>query len=254
MDKDIWKNARTYIKKHDGITGGLLPVLDKEYHLICFAYEDRDANREIRMLRELSDLSGAVQFSDIYSQYKCVKIYEFNELAYFCAEYLRSQNIAVKSVCEVPEYECLTVYAEGVQEKSINWKENLLRSVSVEFEFIDKVYEANISKGIIKNAKEDCEVLLENLRNGKEIIILGTGRNAQNAYDFMVENGIDNFSEFFSYTISYINIEEKKSIKYSIRQLIPKRIALGSIEDCSGNNFFKGFKRNTRNVFKKIFF
>lgn len=110
-------------------------VLDEEYRLICFAYEDVDANREIRMLRELSEHSEALQFSDLYPEYQCVRIYEFNELAYFFAKYLESQNISVQvqgemwrnffagKECEVPEYACLTVYAEGVAGKSrIFWK------------------------------------------------------------------------------------------------------------------------------------
>ncbi len=38
----------------------LLLVLDRDYQLICFAYQDKDANREIRMLRELKETRKAL--------------------------------------------------------------------------------------------------------------------------------------------------------------------------------------------------
>lgn len=205
LDADIWKNARHYFSQYKSSFGEhvLLPVVDKMGQLVCFAYEDSDANREIRMLRELSELSCALQFADIFSEYRCVKIYEFNELAYYFAKYLEGQNIAVQVIgtmwqdyftgtdCQVPDYECLTIYAEGVGEKKRNWVENLLRSVSVEFECIDVVYEANIKAGIIRDAIGDCASLMERLKGEKEIIIIGAGREAQDAYDLLVENGID---------------------------------------------------------------
>ena len=98
LNTDIWKNAREYFRYREKelMVDRLLPVLDEEYRLICFAYEDVDANREIRMLRELSEHSEALQFSDLYPEYQCVRIYEFNELAYFFAKYLESQNISVQ--------------------------------------------------------------------------------------------------------------------------------------------------------------
>ena len=64
LNTDIWKNAREYFRYREKelMVDRLLPVLDEEYRLICFAYEDVDANREIRMLRELSEHSEALQF------------------------------------------------------------------------------------------------------------------------------------------------------------------------------------------------
>ena len=146
LDRNIWNNAREIFKRRsrDIRKATLLPVLDQDYHLICFAYQDEDANRELRMLRELKEAQGVLQFSDLLPEYKCVKIYGFNELAYYFAEYLREQNIQVQldgimwqdflpnEECLVPEYECLNIYAEGTWKKSRNWKENLLRSVSVD--------------------------------------------------------------------------------------------------------------------------
>lgn len=204
LDENIWKSAREYCRRHPGSgTEYLIPVLDRDNQLICFAYEDLDANREIRMLRELMELPDALQFTDVYSQYKSVRIYEFNELAYFFAKYLESQNIAVQvegamwqgffsgREYSVPDYECLNVYAEGTWNKKYSWKENLLRSVSVEFECIDKIYETNIRDNIIKNVVGEYNVLLESLREEKEVVLCGTGMRTQDTYDFFLANGID---------------------------------------------------------------
>lgn len=205
LNDDIWRNARDIFKKKSRNIRDLvpLPVLDKDYQLICFAYQDEDANREIRMLRELCETEDALQFVDVFPWYKCVKIYGFNELAYFFADYLKNQNIPVTlegtmwqgvfpdEKCEVPKYECLNIYAEGTWEKPRNWKENLLRSASVEFECVDRIYEENIKNNYITNADGDINVLVEHLHNEKEILICGTGMEAQDAYDFLIGNGIE---------------------------------------------------------------
>lgn len=200
-DKEIWKNAREYCKRHPGSgTEYLIPILDKNKQLYCFAYEDLDANREIRMLRELTELPDILQFTDIYPEYKCVKIHEFNELAYFFSEYLERLGIAVEVIgtmwcdffdghkCNVQDYECFTVYAEGIDGKKRNWRENLLRSVSVEFECIDKIYEENLRRGFIKDAAGNFSWLVEKLKDEQEIVIIGTGVKSLNAYDLLVAN------------------------------------------------------------------
>lgn len=97
MDGNNWKNVREYCKRH--LRSGreyLIPVLDGNDQLFCFAYEDLEANREIRMLRELSETSNALQFADLYPDCECVRIHGFNELAYFFAKYLESQRIMVE--------------------------------------------------------------------------------------------------------------------------------------------------------------
>lgn len=55
LDEDIWRNAREYFDRNDKIYGTvpIIPVVNEAYRVICFAYEDDDANREIHMLREL---------------------------------------------------------------------------------------------------------------------------------------------------------------------------------------------------------
>lgn len=204
LDEDIWENAHLYSAKHAerDDQNFLIPVIDQNGELICFAYEDSDANRELRQLRELSELPEAMQFSDIYPEYKCVIIHEYNELAFFFAEYLRHQNIMVqfegmmcgdggREECQVPNYECLHIYAEGTWQKKRNWKENLLRSVSVEFECVDKIYESNILSGNIEDGGGDWSWFIEKIGEEKEIVLIGTGIDSINAYDLLVANGID---------------------------------------------------------------
>lgn len=207
LDKDIWKNGRLLFaiyKAEFSVGGGiLLPVVNRNQQLLCFAYEDQDANRNLRMLRELQEKSDALQFADIYPQYKCVKIYEFNELAYFFSKYLLSQKIPVQvegsmwkeflksDIQEYLDYNCMTIYAEGVRKKPSNWMENLLRSVSVEFECIDHIYEENIKAGIIKNADKDSVHFLEYLRDSDQVVILGTDIAALDTYDYFKKKGIE---------------------------------------------------------------
>lgn len=205
IDNDIWLNARNFFSHYvfEFQEHVLLPILDLKGHLVCFAYEDAEANREIRMLKELLEMPGALQFSDIYPEYKRVKIYGFNELAYFFAKYLERTGIQVEVIgemwrgffrnaqLELADDECLTIYAEGVGERKGPWTERLLTSVSVEFEHIDKVYEMNIRKGKIFNPKGDINSLLAYLRQKEEIIIYGTGCQEQAAYDYLMGEGIE---------------------------------------------------------------
>lgn len=202
-NKDIWKNAREYCRKHPRSgTQYLIPVLDKNDQLFCFAYEDLDANRELRMLRELTEAPCALQFTDIYPEYQYVRIYGFNELAYFTTKYLEQLGVAVEVIgemwtefsdqdeCNVSYHKCMSIYAEGTWQKSCNWKENLLRSVSVEFECIDKAYEENVRKGFIKDADGDLQDLIDKLKNQDSIAVMGTDIESQNIYDYLKQRGV----------------------------------------------------------------
>lgn len=139
----------------------------------------------------------------MFPRYKCVKIFGFNELAYFFVDYLKDQNVQVylnddiwqfffsNEECQYSEYECMNIYAEGTWQKTNNWKENLLRSVSAEFECVDKIYEANIKNNYIVNACEGQKALFERLRGEKEVILCGADMKAQDAYDFLTGNGVE---------------------------------------------------------------
>lgn len=204
LDENIWTEAKklflqykSHINKYP-----LLPVIDRDGNLISFAYEEDDANRELRQIRELQGNLNVVQFLDMYPECDCVVIYEFNELAYSFACYLRNQGIPVQvegamweglfasDNVQVPEYRCMKIYAEGTWKKSDSWEENLLRTVSVEFECIDKIYEENIRRGHIKDAAGGCEDMLQRLKSAEAVAVFGVDIDAQDSYDFLLQNGI----------------------------------------------------------------
>lgn len=208
LNTEIWTNAREYIKRHKSCAGlsehMIIPIVDREWRLLCFAYDDAEANREIRMLRELSELNDAYQFSDIFPGYDCVKIHGFNELAFFFAEYLRKHSVNIYISGEMwglfyqnkeydcLDFKCLNIWAEGFAGKSENWIEDELRSVSAEFECVDIIYETNIKKGIIHNAMGAVGELLDYLiRVSNSIVIIGTGREALDTYNYLLKYEID---------------------------------------------------------------
>lgn len=211
LDENIWTNARTYFKYCEDFNEetSMLPVLDRACRLLCFAYQDKTADRQLRMLRELDEISDALDFKELFPEYDCVAIYDCNELAYELAEYLRKRNIPVilngsmwdyfKNVRErgnqeeyaALEYRIIRIYAEGTFQTKEELLPDVLRSVAPEFECIDQMYEAGILRGNIKDAAGDIEWLLERLRQEQEIVILGFGTESQNAYDYLLGKGIE---------------------------------------------------------------
>lgn len=209
LNEHIWKNGRNCFKKLQTGFGEdlLLPVLNQDGDLICFAWQDKEADREIRMLEELNEHKSALQFRDIYHEYDSVTIYGCNELAWYFACYLKQSAFPVRlegdlwrffdvqnilgngnSECEALDYRCLAVYGEGTE--PLDSQIGLRCSVSAEFECIDRIYEENILEGIIKDGEGSAEDLLEKLI-GKQIGLLGTGEASANAYDFLLSRGID---------------------------------------------------------------
>ncbi len=200
LDQDIWNNIKRYLMEK---SKSMAPIRNKEGKLVCFAYEDIDANREMRMLREIIETQGALQFPDIYPEIKHVKIYGFNELAYFFAKYLETVGVLVdvegplwkscwnKTKQAQTEGECLTIYAEGINGTSCDKIECLLKTVSVEFECIDEIYEANLRKGFISDTEMTGEELLDYLKKENELIILEAGVEQLDAYNFLKSRGIE---------------------------------------------------------------
>lgn len=202
MDETIWQRGREYFTKHEKMD--IFPVLDRNNQLICYAWQDEEANREVRMLRELSELNSAVSFRGLHQDCVNVTIHGCNELAWYMREYLIKNGISVnvegrfwkelgvqEEKCNIPEYQNYEIWAEGVHQKSGEWQRERLRSASVEFECIDQIYEANIKAGKITDCDTDIEKLLERMRQEKEIVIRGTGTKAQDAYDWLLTNNIE---------------------------------------------------------------
>lgn len=71
-----------------------------------------------------------------------------------------------------------------------NWREKAELERKSATECIDKIYEENIKRGFIKDAAGDFSWLVENLKDEREIVIIGTGVKSLNAYDLLVANDV----------------------------------------------------------------
>lgn len=198
FNSGIWREGKLYFRQHR--KADKVPVLSEDGELLCFAYQDKRANRQLRMLQELEETPGAMQFGDVYKDYDFVEICECNELAYEFAKYLQFQNIKVSligkywerldiSFSRFEKGRALKIWAEGTWEHNRDLRIELLRSVAVQFEYIDHIYKKNIERGIIKNAV-NCFWLASYLKS-KDVIILGIQDSSQDAYELLYSNGID---------------------------------------------------------------
>lgn len=206
LDKDLWRNGREHFKcgMFDNIDKvRLLPIVDKRREFVCYGYQDNEANRELRMLRELVGTKEALQFEDIYPDIQRVVIYGCNELAYFFAKYLEDRKIPVLAAgkywdfmgyAQAENIVCdeftMVVYAEDFFQRT-NMDQMFFKSVSPEFECIDRIYEANVLEGKIRDTIGNFEDFICRLRGEQEIVMLGDGRESQDAYDLLLKYGID---------------------------------------------------------------
>lgn len=201
LDQKIWSNGRNYFKEHG--EENFIPVLDKDHQLVFFAWQDIEANREIRMLQEMCQQKEILNFRDLYPNYTGVIIHDCNELAWFMMEYLKKAGLWVSVDGDIWEKLGVTndfdfqvkdsyeIWAEGVCQKNQNWKRIRMRSVSAEFECVDEIYEANIKAGKISDTDGNYLDLIKRLKKEKYIVIRGTGTLAHDAYNWMLVNGID---------------------------------------------------------------
>lgn len=198
LDENVWSRIREKISRNKYFRK--IPVFSIKSNMICTAYQDDDANRELRMLRELIDKKDSLGFRDLFPEYDGVTIYGFNELAWEFANYLKKQNIIVNvegklwdeigyvsSDCKA-NYSYI-IYAEGTWQKSQNKLIDKLRSVSFCFECIDIIYEENIRTGKIKDAAGDFQVMLDLIQE-KDVVLIGTS-NVEDVYDMLLGCGID---------------------------------------------------------------
>ena len=209
MDGKIWQNCRSFLQESDQKKDHvieLIPVKDAEGELIAYGYQDHEANRELRMLRELRENAQALQFADVFPEYQEVVIWGCNELAFFFAEYLKEQGIAATVIgqywncfgyepCEQKIFSgkkaTLVIYAEGMLLQNNSLYETTIRSVSPEFECIDRIYEANVLEGRIHDTIGGLDEFIAKLKEESEIVILGADMKAQDTYDLLMAHGID---------------------------------------------------------------
>ena len=124
LDETIWEKGREYFNKHKNRE--TIPVLDRNNQVVCYAWKDNEADREMRMLRELERQEDALTFRDIYPECPKVVIHDCNELAWYMREYLIKcgvqvnvdgrfwEEIGVKvrqTGAELQDYE---IWAEGI--------------------------------------------------------------------------------------------------------------------------------------------
>ena len=207
FNDQIWQEGRTYFRQnlcHDTTTMPVIPVLSASGGTVCYGWQDHEANRELRMLKELEKSQGARQFNDLFPDITEVIICGCNELAYRFAKYLERLKIPV-SVCgrywdyfgykvnEDPDFDAidkLIIQAERVLDNAKNLFQRVIRSASAEFECIDRIYEANVLAGNIRDTEGDFNKLLEKLKD-REVVILGIDEKAQDMYDLLLAHGID---------------------------------------------------------------
>ena len=137
LDDKIWENGRRYFSY---FSEGLLPVLNKKRELLCFAWNDEEANREIRMLYELSSCKDTLSFTDLFPETECLSVNGLNELAYFFARYLEKIGVPVNvnreywdifgtwEKTEIPEYKNYSVDGErrtGMLQEQATFRESV---------------------------------------------------------------------------------------------------------------------------------
>lgn len=205
--ENVWEDGKGYFRNnmvHAASGVMLLPVRDEKNETICFAYMDDEANRELRMLKELEACENALQMRDVFPGIEEVVLVGCNELAYYFAEYLKKQYINVTvagkywewfgyksgAITNLDSVNKIVVYAEGHKlSESVLYKK-IIGSVSSEFECIDKIYETNVRAGIINDAEGGVSEFLGILKD-KRVVILGTDEKSQDVYDFLYSHGID---------------------------------------------------------------
>lgn len=207
LNEDIWQNGRDYFRQHiysNTTNLQIIPIVDASGDIICYGWQDHEANRELRMLKELESNQDARQFDDVFSDIKKVVICGCNELAYCFVKYLENLNIPVivkGKYWNYFGYECteeidfedsniLIVHAEHILENNSSLFERVVRSASPEFECINRIYEENILDENVRDAEGDFNDLLKILK-GKDIILLGRDEKAQDVYDLLLAQGID---------------------------------------------------------------
>lgn len=209
LDEKIWDEGREIFRRNlgkDTACVKMLPVSSGTGETICYAYQDAEANRELRMLRELEQHKEALQFKEIFPQVEEVTVYGCNELAYHFVMYLKKQQVNVSALGKYWEYfsikadngtgcdhnNKMVVYAE-IPLNTQGVDDRIIKSASSEFECIDRIYEANVKAGRIKDTVGDLKGVLEKLRE-KKVVVLGTHAKAQDTYDFLYAHGIDIYS------------------------------------------------------------
>ncbi len=205
--EEMWQGGRDYFKRHIGhdITElHMIPVLDVSGGTICYGWQDDEANRELRMLKELSKNQNIRQFGDVFPDVREVMVCGCNELAYYFVRYLEQLEFPVSVSGKYWNYlgyestedidfddsDIMIIYAEQIWEHRRSLFQRVIRSASSGFECINQIYEENILAGNIGDTEGDFRSLLKKTEN-KDVVILGIDETAQDMYDLFLAHGVD---------------------------------------------------------------
>ena len=202
FNKDIWEQGKRFFAVHRNEKS--VPVIDAAGNVVCFAWQDEVANQELRMLNEIMEEHGALQFEELYSKYSGVMIQGCNELAAQLCEYLRKRKIAViltgkywdyleidTEIIDKSYHNLLVIYAEGTWEHFNVPCMDATRTSSVEFDCIYQLYMENVRAGKICNAKRSLEQFIQLLK-GRNVFLLGEADyETEDAFDLFMHYGVE---------------------------------------------------------------
>lgn len=205
-DKRTWQRGKECFRHGENqelSTLQMVSVLDAQEKIFCYGWQDEEANRELRMLKELEETPEAISFHTVFPDIREVVVCGCNELAYYFVKYLEQCGIPVSVTGRYWEYfgyqsigetdddtGRMVIMAEPVLGEKADLFQKVVRSTSPNFECIDRIYEANVLDGRVKDTTGGIDWVLEHLR-GKKVVILGTDEKAQDAYDLLCQHGID---------------------------------------------------------------
>ena len=162
-----WQEGKECFRRGENqelLTLQMVSVLDAEEEIFCYGWQDAEANRELRMLKELEEIPDVISFHTVFPDIKEVVVCGCNELAYYFVKYLEKCSIPVFVIGRYWEYfgyqsigetdddtGRMVIMAESVLDGKADLFQKAVRSISPSFECIDKVYEANVLAGRVKN-------------------------------------------------------------------------------------------------------
>ena len=98
FDNQIWQNGRDYFKQNiynDNVKQPMIPIVYAFGKTVCYGWQDHEANRKLRMLKELEKNQKARQFNDLYSDVRKVIMYGCSKRAFRFVKYLDSLRLSV---------------------------------------------------------------------------------------------------------------------------------------------------------------
>ena len=202
-----WQEGKECFRRGENqelLTLQMVSVLDAEEEIFCYGWQDAEANRELRMLKELEEIPDVISFHTVFPDIKEVVVCGCNELAYYFVLYLQKQKINVSvsgkywnffgyennTSCGLGGKGTMVINAEEISLQTDSLYQTVIRSASSCFECVDQIYEANMAEGKIRNTIGNFEEILEKIR-GRNVAILGTNMTAQDTYDLLYGHGID---------------------------------------------------------------